>query len=215
MNSYSGKRFCILGDSISTYEGYTPAESVFYNSWFQKVTGVTSVNDTWWMQVINSLEGCLGVNNSYSGSTVYGTRLTAGCSDHRTGALGESGSPDVILVNMGGNDWGFSISRKQFSKAYRTMLSKLTTLYPSAEIWCGTLLQGQQVTNDIPPFFNAEAAHPIGIYNDLIRKEVTNAGCHIAELGESRYDTIDGAHPNRDGMTFIAQQWLRAIAAKA
>lgn len=155
------------------------------------------------MQVINGLGGILGVNNSYSGSTVYGTRLTAGCSDHRTGALGENGTPEVILVNMGGNDWGFSVSRKQFSKAYRTMLSKLTTLYPNAEIWCGTLLQGQQVSNDIPPFFNAEAAYPMDIYNDLIRKEAVNANCHIAELSVGRYDAIDGVHPNRNGMAFI------------
>lgn len=52
MHSYSGKRFCVLGDSISTYEGYTPASVVFYDSYFQRLTGVTSVNDTWWMQVI-------------------------------------------------------------------------------------------------------------------------------------------------------------------
>ena len=211
MNSYSGKRFCILGDSISTYEGYTPAGSIFYDSWSQKIAGITSVNGTWWMQVINGLGGTLGVNNSYAGSTVYGTRPTAGCSDQRTSALGENGIPDVILINMGGNDCGFSVSRKQFAKAYRTMLTKLTTLYPNAEIWCGTLLRGQQVNNDIPPFFNAEAAGPMDTYIDLIRKAATTVGCHIAELGEGRYDAVDGVHPNQDGMTFIAQQWLRAI----
>ena len=59
MHSYSGKRFCVLGDSISTYEGYTPASVVFYDSYFQRLTGVTSVNDTWWMQVINGLGGIL------------------------------------------------------------------------------------------------------------------------------------------------------------
>lgn len=100
MHSYSGKRFCVLGDSISTYEGYTPASVVFYDSYFQRLTGVTSVNDTWWMQVINGLGGILGTNNSYSGSTVYGTRPTAGCSDHRTQALSRNGIPDVILINM-------------------------------------------------------------------------------------------------------------------
>lgn len=211
MDTYTGKRFCILGDSISTYEGYTPASSVFYDSWVQKQAGISSVNDTWWMQVINSLGGILGTNNSYAGSTVYGTRPTAGCSDHRISALDRNGIPDVILVNMGGNDWGFSVSRKGFSKAYRQMLSKLSALYPSAEIWCATLLRGRQVSPELPAFFNAEAAHPISTYNNLIGTAVASAGCHIASLGDDTYDAMDGVHPNRDGMTLIAQQWLRAL----
>ncbi len=214
MNAYSGKLFSVLGDSISTYEGYTLAAAVFYEPCFQKITGVTSVNDTWWMQVINGLGGILGTNNSYSGSTVYGTRPTAGCSDHRTSALSQNGTPDVILVNLGGNDWGFSVPRKNFTKAYRQMLSKLTTLYPSAEIWCATLLQGRQVNHDIPPFFNVEGCNPISTYNTIICKEATAAGCHVATLGEEPYPAVDGVHPNRDGMTFIAQRWLSAILGK-
>ena len=33
MTDYKGKRFCVLGDSISTFSGYTPEEAVFYNSY--------------------------------------------------------------------------------------------------------------------------------------------------------------------------------------
>ena len=32
MTDYKGKRFCVLGDSISTFSGYTPEEAVFYMS---------------------------------------------------------------------------------------------------------------------------------------------------------------------------------------
>lgn len=60
MNAYSGKRFCVLSNSVSTYEGYTPASAVFYDAYYQSISGVTSVNDTWWMQVINRLGGVLG-----------------------------------------------------------------------------------------------------------------------------------------------------------
>ena len=66
MTDYKGKRFCVLGDSISTFSGYTPEEAVFYNSYMQRMTGVTDVNLTWWMQVINHFGGVLGVNNSYA-----------------------------------------------------------------------------------------------------------------------------------------------------
>lgn len=59
MTDYKGKRFCVLGDSISTFSGYTPEEAVFYNSYMQRMTGVTDVNLTWWMQVINHFGGVL------------------------------------------------------------------------------------------------------------------------------------------------------------
>ena len=45
-------RISILGDSISTFAGYTPKDSVFYDSYVQWETGVKTVEDTWWMQVI-------------------------------------------------------------------------------------------------------------------------------------------------------------------
>ena len=51
------RRISILGDSISTFAGYTPEEAVFYDSYVQWETGVKSVEDTWWMQVIKALDG--------------------------------------------------------------------------------------------------------------------------------------------------------------
>ena len=42
------RRISILGDSISTFAGYTPEEAVFYDSYVQWETGVKSVEDTWW-----------------------------------------------------------------------------------------------------------------------------------------------------------------------
>ena len=110
MSTYIGKRFCVLGDSISTFEGYTPNSAVFFDPYVQRLAGISGVEDTWWMQVIQGLGGVLGTNNSYSGCTVYGTRLTAGCSDHRADALARNGTPEVILIHIGGNDCAFQIS---------------------------------------------------------------------------------------------------------
>ena len=211
MSTYIGKRFCVLGDSISTFEGYTPNSAVFFDPYVQRLAGISGVEDTWWMQVIQGLGGVLGTNNSYSGCTVYGTRLTAGCSDHRADALARNGTPEVILIHIGGNDCAFQISSKKFKKAYRTMLSKLKERYPEAEIWCATLLWGRHVDNDIPSFFNADGVPPIRAYSDMIIAEAEAAGCRVAHLGEERYDALDGVHPNRDGMNTIARCWLRAI----
>ncbi len=71
------RRISILGDSISTFAGYTPEEAVFYDSYVQWETGVKSVEDTWWMQVIKALDGELGTNHSLAGSMVSGNLSTS------------------------------------------------------------------------------------------------------------------------------------------
>lgn len=210
MTDYQNKRFCVLGDSISTYAGYTPTEYVYYNSYLQRMTGVTSVDQTWWMQVINHFGGVLGINNSLAGSTVYGTRPTSGNSEVRIEALGAAGTPDVILINIGGNDCNFEVKVKEFGRYYRRMLRRLKEYYPNAEIWCGNLMFGQIIPGGIP-FFNAERSVSKEPYCAVIEKESVAAGCHLAELGDDRYEAIDGAHPTLNGMNYIAQCWIQAM----
>ena len=77
------RRISILGDSISTFAGYTPEEAVFYDSYVQWETGVKSVEDTWWMQVIKALDGELGTNHSLGGSMVSGNLSTSAMSYER------------------------------------------------------------------------------------------------------------------------------------
>ena len=101
MTKEKGRIFSVLGDSISTFAGYTPAEAVFYDMWTKKEAGVFQPEDTWWMQVINGLGGALGVNNSYAGSLVSGHMATSGTAGQRLTALGAKGNPDVILVASG------------------------------------------------------------------------------------------------------------------
>lgn len=203
--------FSVYGDSISTFEGVTPdGWSIFYTGDQREATGVQTPADTWWMQVINHFGGVLGVNNSYAGSTVYGTRPTSGNSDERTQALGAAGEPDVILISMGGNDCAFGFKLKEFGRYYRRMLRKLTELYPNAEIWCGNLMRGKIIPGGIP-FFNAESMTSRGPYQAVIEKEAPAAGCHVAKLGTDFYEAYDGAHPTLNGMNYIAQCWIEAI----
>lgn len=82
------RRISILGDSISTFAGYTPEEAVFYDSYVQWETGVKSVEDTWWMQVIKALDGELGTNHSLAGSMVSGNLSTSAMSYERIDKLG-------------------------------------------------------------------------------------------------------------------------------
>ena len=65
-SKYLGKKFSIIGDSISTYQDYIPKG---YPCFYPYPTAdVYDVNMTWWMMTINRLGGGLFINNSYSGS---------------------------------------------------------------------------------------------------------------------------------------------------
>ena len=124
------RRISILGDSISTFAGYTPEEAVFYDSYVQWETGVKSVEDTWWMQVIKALDGELGTNHSLAGSMVSGNLSTSAMSYERIEKLGTNGIPDIILISAGCNDWGFCVLPEEFEEAYRTMLHRIKEQYP-------------------------------------------------------------------------------------
>ncbi len=124
-NKYFGKQFSILGDSISTLEGYNPdGYHLFYTGEICDRTGVHEKKDTWWGKVIAYFGGELLVNNSWSGSRVtkYPNRDTlfpSGCSDERTKALhiGDV-KPDVIIIYLGTNDWFYGarveVEHKEF-----------------------------------------------------------------------------------------------------
>lgn len=206
------KRISILGDSVSTFAGITPPEALFYDAWRQEETGVTSPDDTWWMQVIQGMGGILGVNNSYAGSTVSGGFMTSGTSEKRLRTLSAEGEPDMILVAMGANDWGFGVHPQEFEYEYRRMLQRMKRLYPRAEIWCATILRGKPVPEE-EMFFNVDGVISPNIYSDIIRRIGTEEAVHLADVSgyHMEYETIDGVHPNREGMKMIACLWMKEL----
>ena len=205
---FSVKFFSVLGDSVSTFAGYSqPEEAVFYDWSRKREAGIFSPEDTWWGRVIHELGGQLLVNHSIAGSTVcrlpeYETQ-SYGCSDSRTAALGFGRlHPDVILVFLGINDWGHHVplrtndpnDQSVFSVAYDRMLKKLRRNYPQAQIVCLTL----------PP--NLPKPHPhspsIDEFSQVILSCAAAQGCRIIRVPPC--DTIDGYHPNAAGMAAIA-----------
>ena len=50
-------KFSVLGDSISTFQGYCPVGAEHYAPDTGAATGVYTVEDTWWMQVIRAQGG--------------------------------------------------------------------------------------------------------------------------------------------------------------
>lgn len=163
------------------------------------------------MQVIHFLGGELGVNHSLAGSMVSGNLSTSAMSDERIARLGDNGIPDIILVSAGCNDWGFCVLPEEFAEAYQMMLHRLKKRYPDTDIWCATLPEGKQPEGET--FFNVDSTISKRVYSDIIREIAASAEVHIADLAgyQNEYETVDGIHPNKEGMKTLADMWISKI----
>lgn len=227
MNNYNGKKFSVLGDSISTYLSYSePFEHAFYNYQNLRQANIFSVEETWWGAVIKELGGEILKNNSISGSTVcYNDKdklESYACSDKRTSSLHTStATPDVIMVYIGTNDFGMGkrISSEDksdltvFENAYKTMLKKLKTNYPSAEIWCVSLCTCTVATDPSFKFDYYWGGIHITEYNKTIKALAEELGCKFIDIYDESnpYDTMDEIHPNYIGMQTIKNNVLKNL----
>ena len=156
----SGLKLSILGDSISTFGGYIPTD---YNIFYPGSGDISTVEKTWWWQVMNTAGMELNANASSSNTTVTGDSLdmtgsAPGCSTKRMIDLtpGDDGpAPDILIVFMGTNDFLRSVPLGTFTEpsaqdegitdnfcdAYELMIQKLNALYPNAQIYFCTLLE--------------------------------------------------------------------------
>ena len=124
----AGKSIAFMGDSITTWQGYSNNASRYNstlgnNCYYYRDGSCTdlTVNDTWWMQTVNQLNLTLTANNSSSGSRVLGTGIDSHTTadqgyesrpyhlDDNTVSNNPGGAtvaPDIIVVYMGVNDAG-------------------------------------------------------------------------------------------------------------
>lgn len=236
-SAFEGRALSILGDSISTYDGWImEGAGIFY----PLAGDLTDVSQTWWMRLLDDTGMELCANDSSSGSTCAGDSLDVGdpqygCSSYRLSFLaGKQGKmPDVIIVYMGTNDLlkGIPIGDndgtqlveegmvENFSDAYCLILDKLASEYPTAEIYCCTL----------PPIGDWGIAEPFVTYENKLgltsqdyseRIEIiadskgasvidlSNCGIEIDNLDEL---TIDGVHFTSVGMEYIEQAMLTGL----
>lgn len=226
--TYKGKKFSVLGDSISTSDGYNPPDyAVFYQGEMKYQSGVYAIDDTWWGIVVKTLGGELIKNDSWSGSLVCKHPLAEvssyGCSKKRTSSLGfKDISPDVVMIFMGTNDLGMNMkiypsceeersNLSIFTVAYKTMLSEIKRNYPNAEIMCITLPKVSE-REQIPYYMNF-VGDRLADYSAAIKKCAEDEGCRVIDLHNSplKYISIDGCHPSNQGMQEIAEEILKII----
>ena len=174
------KNFSVLGDSISTFQGYSPWGAAHYSPDLGAATGVHTVEDTWWMQVIRALQGRLLSNLSISGNTISTAGTMGGFPPRRIAQLTVDGvTPDHILLYAGLNDANFYVPPEGFLREYQQLLSRLRQTYPHAQISCGTLILGAVPGTQGSLSCLVQRLAP---YNQAIRSAVAQADCQLVDL---------------------------------
>ena len=237
VTKFNGKTMAVIGDSISTYTGYTPSGwRVYYPT-----GNVNNVSATYWYQVATAL-GMTPLNCAYSASYATGdstqTEVSetheqgecAGCSEVRIASLTRDGNtPDIVLILLGTNDYNAGKTLGSwtehsaipsegtignFSSAYALMLHKIKTTLPNARIFCCTILQRN--------FSFPEKTNSVKDYNDVIKKMAAIFGCDVIDTyacGISRYNigsySVDGGlHPNAAGHKLVADKIITELISK-
>ena len=219
------KKLSILGDSISTYEGYsndyinsnsTTGNNIvfYYDSLF-----LNNVNATWWMQAINRTKLKLLVNNSSAGDAVTWKAPTRAKQLHNN-IKGHEEKPDIIAVYIGINDIKDGISLNDFKIKYQEMVNNIRLSYEDAEIFLFTHIP-YTCYNVARSIISPEE---LELFNNVIRDIANNVKkCNIVDLYSDSEINIDnyktymgdqGLHPNALGMDKITEAFVNALIKK-
>ncbi len=212
--------FSILGDSYSTFTGCIPeGYAVYYQesyvvpaddpNWI--MPEVNRVEQTWWWIFAKEYGAKLEQNNSFSGSSVCrGGYAEDPISSSFVNRVGELGSPELIIVEGGTNDfWGMSTpginvqlgeykfadqtdeELKTYKPALAKLLSDMKAIYPDSKI---IFMLNSELGEELP-----EATEKICAYYDIDLLKLTDD-----------VDKISG-HPTIKGMKQISDQLIRFL----
>lgn len=223
----NGKNVSVIGDSISTYRGYsngaaadTTNDTIRNNADCYKDSwkgGAVKFKDTWWFQAIEQTNMNLLVNNAWSGDTVTSSRFKSGCVNlhDNTGNVSDI-NPDIIFCYIGINNHSASTSVSDYKTAYDEVIKLMRTKYADAEIYIFTLPPHYGLNN------NATKLALLDEYNVAIRQLATENGCNVVDLaansgitvGNSINYTTDNLHPNLIGMDIITRVVIETLAER-
>ena len=234
--SLQGKKVSILGDSISTFTGTMPAD---YNIYYPESGDIPNAGQTWWGQLLANTGMVLCRNASSANTDVTGNSLALdgsapGCSIRRIVDLkGTDGSnPDVIIIYMGINDFARSRTLGSFTSpgvqtegevmvftdAYELMLQKIKALYPTASIYCCTLLERCDLNgNTGAPAVNLNG-DTVADFNTQIKAIAKAYGASVIDFYNCGINytnlslfTVDGIHTTWIGAGVLGQCATQAV----
>lgn len=232
MKDYRGKLISILGDSISTFEGYIPKAdgvNLSHRSRYPQADLLCDVSETWWMKVITELGGVLAVNDSWAGSTVSNYRDenekdfgpdAAMASLTRIENLGSKGSPDLIFLFGGTNDAGKMIEKGEFNKEYSIDLTR-RKWDSFADAYCETLQRLRYFYPDTEVIALTPSVSG-GYYDNSRLSEFADLVLEICSHYQTKCIDIrrcgisldmlpDTLHPNAEGMERISRAVINAM----
>ena len=221
-------KVAIYGDSVSTYEGYINGVDGDSKHMAYYSNQQMSMSETWWARVINSKGWRLLANDSirntrvtWDGTTNDNERIgqkyyMAG--DYRTNSVGSKGVPDKILIFAGINDIyadevsigsvssATSNNDSVFANAYNSMIKKLKSKYPNADIVC--------IIPYIPKYQTNSTVIRTNQIGDVITGIAKNNNLKYVDLRTINFaneDFLEGIHPSSSGMEKIASAVGRSI----
>ncbi len=215
----SGKGISILGDSISTYQGWSNNTS--YNSTIGSnavyYTGsrdnFATVSETWWMQTITRSGLELVVNNSWSGDAVTNLGVSRALQLHNN----SNREPDIIAVYLGINDFRRAKTVEEFETKYDEMISGMLRKYVGKDVYLFTLVY---TTNLEKSGINPD---DVVKFNKVIGDIAAKYGCTLVDLYNDTGITKDNLatymgdgnlRPNYLGMDRITQCFMDALMKK-
>ena len=206
------KKLSILGDSISSYDGVSndafANATIGVNPYFYR--DPFPVEKTYWKLIMKKFNLELCVNNSWSGGNLSG-RVNPNSGVNRSNNLSRDDGiqPDLIIFFMGINDLGRKVDISIFATDYEHTLMTIKEKYSNAFVCCVNLPDRDIVMKKQTELFNAAIDNAV---------EAAGDNFFVADLFHSRLNndyyymnTLDGLHPDEDGMRIIAEVVIEAI----
>ena len=208
------KRFSILGDSYSAYDGYVDPET--NDPWpnYAEI-GVNVVEQMWWHQVATQMGWTVEKNNSFSGALICNYDGFDGGDYYARHSflrrMNNLGNPDVVFILGGTNDvyrnapFGDYVyadwtedQLRSFRPALAYMFHELRSLYPNARLYF--LLETNPSLGDITEEMRQnliESSHRISNHY--------NVECIDLDIHK------DWGHPDAQGQDDIARQVMEVL----
>ena len=153
-DGYKPNTFSVLGDSYSTYAGYTDTQEGYEGTaWYPKSGNLTSVDQTWWKLLESQTNLQLLVNDSWSGSCICYDGYQEGTSDQGDRGISflnrmdKLGYPQYILIFGGTNDSWVPVNvvdykysdwtekdKEYFRPALACLIDHMLTTYPKSTV---------------------------------------------------------------------------------
>lgn len=209
-DSLEGKKLSILGDSVSTFDGWSnnpqinstlSANAVEY---FGNNHGISSVDETWWKQLADRTGMEILVNNSYSGDKVCNHAQQRSLQLHTN----DGETPDVIMVFMGVNDVRGFCSVTNFRANYSQIVKNITRTYPDAEVYLLNMVYYLYQSESICSVIESVADTYGCTYVDVRNNAGINASNYTNYMAA---DESEKLHPNRLGMDLITDCVMEAM----